>query len=125
MSFLSEARLTAIHYLSSVIDFACHTTYLLKFEEWYTPDIIIKDKEDNPIYANQNMMNQNMIPLNLQPLETSRLERQVLIILVEELQGMMKAKIILLVAILLSVFVYLVLLDIFIQYILGRHSKLY
>jgi hypothetical protein len=46
MSFLSEARLTAIHYLSSVIDFACHTTYLLKFEEWYTPDIIIKDKED-------------------------------------------------------------------------------
>jgi hypothetical protein len=120
MSFLSEARLTAIHYLSSVIDFACHTTYLLKFEEWYTPDIIIKDKEDNPIYVNQNM-----IPLNLQPLETSRLERQVLIILVEELQGMMKAKIILLVAILLSVFVYLVLLDIFIQYILGRHSKLY
>jgi hypothetical protein len=87
MSFLSEARLTAIHYLSSVIDFACHTTYLLKFEEWYTPDIIIKDKEDNPIYVNQNM-----IPLNLQPLETSRLERQVLIILVEELQGMMKAK---------------------------------
>jgi hypothetical protein len=46
MSFLSEARLTAIHYLSSVIDFACHTTYLLKFEEWYTSDIIIKDKED-------------------------------------------------------------------------------
>jgi hypothetical protein len=94
MSFLSEARLTAIHYLSSMIDFTCHTTYLLKFEEWYTPDIIIKDKEDNPIYANQNMMNQNMIPLNLQTLETSRLERQVLIILVEELQGMMKAKII-------------------------------
>jgi hypothetical protein len=54
-----------------------------------TSDIIIKDKEDNPIYVNQNM-----IPLNLQPLETSRLERQVLIILVEELQGMMKAKII-------------------------------
>jgi hypothetical protein len=77
-----------------MIDFTCHTTYLLKFEGWYTPDIIIKDKEDNPIYANQNMMNQNMIPLNLQPLETSRLERQVLIILVEELQGMMKAKII-------------------------------
>jgi hypothetical protein len=51
-----------------------------------TSDIIIKDKEDNPIYVNQNM-----IPLNLQPLETSRLERQVLIILVEELQGMMKA----------------------------------
>ena len=74
-----------------MIDFTCHTTYLLKFEEWYTPDIIIKDKEDNPIYANQNMMNQNMIPLNLQTLETSRLERQVLIILVEELQGMMKA----------------------------------
>ncbi|HEY6164567.1 MAG TPA: hypothetical protein VIW25_06625 [Nitrososphaeraceae archaeon] len=94
MSFLSEAHLTAIHYLSSMIDFTCHTTYLLKFEGWYTPDIIIKDKEDNPIYANQNMMNQNMIPLNLQPLETSRLERQVLIILVEELQGMMKAKII-------------------------------
>jgi hypothetical protein len=94
MSFLSEARLIAIHYLSSMIDFTCHTTYLLKFEEWYTPDIIIKDKEDNPIYANQNMMNQNMIPLNLQTLETSRLERQVLIILVEELQGMMKAKII-------------------------------
>jgi hypothetical protein len=51
-----------------------------------TSDIIIKDKENNPIYVNQNM-----IPLNLQPLETSRLERQVLIILVEELQGMMKA----------------------------------
>lgn len=49
MSFLSEARLTAIHYLSSMIDFTCHTTYLLKFEGWYTPDIIIKDKEDNPI----------------------------------------------------------------------------
>ena len=87
MSFLSEGHLTAIHYLSSVIDFACHTTYLLKFEEWYTPDIIIKDKEDNPIYVNQNM-----IPLNLQPLETSRLERQVLIILVEELQEHDEAK---------------------------------
>jgi len=124
MSFLSEARLTAIHYLSSMIDFTCHTTYLLKFEEWYTPDIIIKDKEDNPIYANQNMMNQNMIPLNLQPLETSRLERQVNYSC-RRVTRHDEGKNNLLVTILLSVFVYLVLLDIFIQYILGRHSKLY
>ena len=78
MSFLSEARLTVIHYLSSVIDFACHTTYLLKFEEWYTHDIIIIDNEDKSYLCESNM-----ISLNLQPLETSRLERQVLIILVE------------------------------------------
>jgi hypothetical protein len=120
MSFLSEARLTVIHYLSSVIDFACHTTYLLKFEEWYTPDIIIIDNEDKSYLCESEYDFSKFAAFRNVQTGTTSVNYSC-----RSYKSMMKAKIILLVAILLSVFVYLVLLDIFIQYILGRHSKLY